>query len=144
MSQFNRYPDDDAVLIVLWNFETSNNIPLSKDLAAILLGGKYDAPLLRPIVHPAEGTLKSYVGEYHLGPIKLEIAMRNGKLYTLATGQPAPYGLIAVSDTQFYCNDSVAEMRFVKDSKGDVNQVVVTMGGKEYPAERTTMAKSGE
>ena len=144
VSQFNRYPDDDAVLIVLWNFETSNNIPLSKDLAAIMFGGKYDVPAIRPVMHPAEDTLKRYVGEYHLGPLKLEIALRNGKLYTLATGQPAPYGLIAVSDTEFYCNDSVAEMRFVKDAKGDVNQVIVKMGGKEYPAERAPVAQKGE
>jgi CubicO group peptidase (beta-lactamase class C family) len=144
VSQFNRYPDDDAVLIVLWNFETSNNIPLSKDLAAILLGGNYEAPQLRPIVHPAQDALSRYVGEYHVGPLKMAISMRNEKLYVLATGQPSPYGLIAVSDTEFYCNDSPAEIKFVKDAKGDVNQVIVRLGGKDIPLDRTTVAQKGE
>jgi hypothetical protein len=106
VSQFTRYPDDDAVMIVLWNFESSNNIPLTKDLAAILLGGKYEAPKLRAIVHPPTDALVRYVGEYDLGPIKLEVSMRSGKLFALGTGRPAPYGLIAVSDTEFYCNDT--------------------------------------
>ena len=144
VSQFNRYPDDDAVLIVLWNFETSNNIPLSKDLAAILFGGQYEAPKLVPIVHPASETMKRYVGEYHVGPLKLEVSMRNGRLYVLGTGQPMPYGLIAVSETEFYCNDTPAQIRFVKDGKGEVNQVIVKMGEKEFPAERVTAAQKGE
>jgi len=144
VSQFTRYPDDDAVMIVLWNFETATNISVSKDLAAIMFGGKYDVPQLRPVVHPAQETLARYVGEYRVGPLKVEITLRNGRLYALGTGQPNPYGLIAVSDTEFYCNDMPTWIRFVKDEKGEVNQVIVKLGEREIPASRFVAQKAGE
>ena len=78
--------DDDAVLIVLWNFETSNNMFVSKDLAAILFGQKYELPVLRPIQHPSTETLARYVGEYQVGPLTAKVTLRNGKLYVLGTG----------------------------------------------------------
>ena len=140
-----RYPDDDAVMIVLWNFETVNNMQVSKDLAAILFGAKYDVPHLRPIVHPTPQTLAPYVGEYHVGPVIAQVSMRNGRLYFLATGQPNPYGLIAVSDTEFYCNDAPSEIRFVKDEKGNVNRMMVRIGGKDIPVDRVVAeAKHGD
>ena len=142
VSQFTRYPDDDAVVIVLWNFETGNNMQVSKDLAAILFGGKYDAPHFRPIVHPAPQTLARYVGDYHVGPLKAQISMRNGRLYLFTPGQPNPFGLIAVSDTEFYCNDTPSEIRFVKDEKGNVNQMMVRLGGRDIPVERVVTAAS--
>ena len=40
VSQFTRYPDDDAVIIVLSNFETVTYVQISKDLSAILFGAK--------------------------------------------------------------------------------------------------------
>jgi len=144
VSQFTRFPDDDAVLIVLWNFETANNIQVSKDLSAILFGAQYETPQLRPIVHPTPETLMRYVGEYEVGPLKVQISMRNGKLYAFGTGQPTPYGLIAVSDTEFYCNDAPSQIRFVKDEKGDVNQMMVNMGGKDLAINRVTVAKTGD
>ncbi len=145
VSQFNRYPDDDAVIIVLWNFETVNNMQVSKDLAAIIFGAKYDVPHLRPIVHPTTQTLSRYVGEYHVGPVIAQVSLRNGRLYFLATGQPNPYGLIAVSDTEFYCNDASSEIRFVSDEKGNVNQMMVRMGGRDIPVDRVVPeAKPGD
>ena len=145
VSQFTRYPNDDAVIIVLWNFETANSMQVSKDLAAILLGGQFDTPHLRPIVHPTAETLMRYVGEYHVGPLKVQISMRNGRLYLFATGQPNPFGLIAVSETEFYCNDAPSEIRFVKDEKGNVNQMMVRLGGRDIPVDRVaTVAKQGD
>jgi CubicO group peptidase (beta-lactamase class C family) len=144
VSQFNRYPDDDAVLIVLWNFETSNNIFLSKDLAAILFGQKYELPVLRPITHPSAPTLARYEGDFQMGPLTVKITLRNGKLYVLGTGQPVPYGLIATSDTEFYCNDTPALIRFVADEKGNPDKVAIKMGDKEFELTRVPVQKQGE
>jgi len=144
VSQFNRYPDDDAVLIVLWNFETSNHVPISQDLAAILFGQKYEIPVLRPITHPSQETLTRYVGEYQLGPLTAKFTLRNGKLYVLGTGQPVPYGLIATSDTDFYCNDTPALIRFVPDEKGATDKVAIKMGDKQFDLTRIPAPKTGE
>ncbi|HEY1986493.1 MAG TPA: serine hydrolase domain-containing protein [Terracidiphilus sp.] len=143
VSQFNRYPDDDAVLIVMWNFETSNNMPLTHDLAAVLFGQKYEIPVARPIVHPSQETLARYVGHYTVGPLSLDVTYHDGKIYVLGTGQPVPYGLIATSDTEFYCNDTPAILRFIPDDKGDVNQISLKFGDKEFPVIRVVEQKQG-
>jgi CubicO group peptidase (beta-lactamase class C family) len=144
VSDFTRYPDDDMVVIVLWNFETANTLVVPHDLAAILFGGAYEKPVARPIVHPADATLARYVGAYQVGPMKMEITLRKGRLYAFSAGQPTPYGLIAVSDTEFYCNDSPAELRFVVDEKGNASQVAVKIGALALTAPRAaTSQKAG-
>ena len=143
VSQFTRYPDDDAVIIVLSNFETVTYVQISKDLSAILFGGKYQTPMARKIVHPSQETLARYVGDYQIGPTILQITMRNGKLYAFVKGQPAPYGLIATSDTEFYLNDAPTEVRFIADKDGAVNNIALKFGDKELSAVRATAQKSG-
>jgi len=144
VSHFTRFPDDDAVLIVLFNFEASSYIALGKDLTAILFGQKYDVPVFRPIVHPAQSTLARYVGDYQVGPLTVNFTLRNGKLYALGTGQPSPFGLIATSDTEFYCNEAPSVIRFVPDEKGNVNRIAVNLGGREMELTRVQPAKQGE
>lgn len=143
VSKFERYPDDDAAVIVLGNFETLNNDLVGQDLTAILFGEKYQVPVERPIVHPAENVLARYLGDYQVGPLAIKITMSNGRLYAFGTGQPAPFGMIATSDTEFYFNDTVSEIRFIVDEKGKVNQFMVKMFGKEFPAARVAEAKAG-
>ena len=47
-----------------------------------------------------------------------------------------PYGLIAISDTEFYCNDAPTLLKFVVDDKGKVNQVLLNITGREMTAVR--------
>jgi len=138
ISQFNRYPDDDLVIIALWNFETATHMVVTRDLEAILFGAPYEMPHVRPIVHPAAETLARYVGDYQLGPMKLQVTLRNGRLYVFTAAQPNPYGLVAVSDTEFYCNDSPTSIRFGPDEKGNANQMMVNLMGREMTAVRVT------
>jgi hypothetical protein len=144
VSHFMRYPDDDAVLIVLFNFEAASYTTLSSDLAAILFGQKYEVPVMRPIVHPTHATLARYVGDYQIGPYTVKFTLRNDKLYALGTGQPTPYGLIATSDTEFYCNEAVSVIRFVPDEKGNVNRIAVKMMGREMELTRVAPPGQGE
>lgn len=143
VSDFKRYPDDDAVVIVLSNFETSTYVTVSKDLTAILFGEKYLAPVEHKVVHPAQAVLARYVGSYQFGPLAIAVTMRNGRLYARGPGQPAPFGMIAISDTEFYFNDADSEIRFVVDEKGDANQFVLKISGKEMTVNRVAEPKTG-
>jgi CubicO group peptidase (beta-lactamase class C family) len=143
VSQFTRYPDDDAVIIVLSNFETVTYVQINKDLSAILFGEKYRTPIARKIVHPSEEILARYVGDFQLGPAVLQITMQNGRLYAFVNGQPAPYGLIATSDTEFYLNDAPTEVRFVADADGAVNNIKLKFGDMDLSAVRAPAQKSG-
>ena len=143
VSHFTRYPDDDEVLIVLWNFETWNYVPASKDLEAIMFGQRYEVPVARPIVHPAPEKLARYVGDYQVGPMTVQITMHDGKLYAFGGAQPAPYGLVAVSDTEFYCNEAPTQIAFVTDGSGNATQIMLKIGDKTIPATRVTQQKQG-
>jgi CubicO group peptidase (beta-lactamase class C family) len=136
VSQFNRFPDDDAVIIILSNIETTTYINVNQDLTAILFGQPYQVPTEHKVVHPAPEVLARYVGNYQVGPLAVQITMHNGRLYAQGNGQPVPFGMIATSDTEFYFNDTVSEIRFVADSKGDVSQFILKMDGKEIPVQR--------
>ena len=144
VSQFTRYPDDDAVIILLQNFESVTYVQISKDLSAILFGAKYQTPVARKIVHPSQQTLARYVGDYLIGPTILQITMRNGRLYAFVKGQPAPYGLIATSDTEFYLNDSPTDVRFIADANGAVNNIALKFGDTDLAAVRAPAPKSGD
>ena len=143
VSQFKRFPKDDAVLVVLSNFETSTYISVVQDLTAILFGERYQVPAEHKIVHPTPEVLARYVGNYRLGPLEIKISMRNDRLYGMSPGQPAPFGMIATSDTDFYFNDAASEIRFVVDNKGAVNQFMLKIGDKEMPVLRITEPKPG-
>jgi CubicO group peptidase (beta-lactamase class C family) len=143
VSQFERYPDDDAVVIVLGNFEASTYIGLTKDLDAILFGQPYQAPVLHKVTHPDPAILSRYAGDYQVGPLAIKIWMRNGRLYAQGTGQPTPFGMIAMSDTEFYFNDATSEIRFIVPDKGTVNQFILKMDGKEVPVNRVSELKPG-
>jgi CubicO group peptidase (beta-lactamase class C family) len=137
VSQFKRYPQDDAVIILLSNIESANYLEITRDLSAILFGAKYQAPVLRKIVHPDPKVLARYVGDYRVGPLDVKVTMQDGRLYAFGTGQPNPFGMIAFSDTEFYFNDVASEMRFVVDEKGKVN-LILRFDGKEMPASRVS------
>ncbi len=143
VSQFQRFPDDDAVLIVLSNIETSTYLTVSRDLTAILFGEKYQIPLVRQVVHPSAQVLGRYPGTYQLGPLAIKITLRKGRLYGFASGQPAPFGMIATSDTDFYFNDADSEIHFVVDEKGAVHQFILKMQGKEMPVNKGPEQNAG-
>jgi hypothetical protein len=62
----------------------------------------------------------------------------------LGTGQPVPYGLIATSNTDFYCNDTPAQIQFVPDEKGVVDRVAIKIGDKDVELTRVTAPKQGQ
>jgi CubicO group peptidase (beta-lactamase class C family) len=144
VSQFMRFPDDHAVLIVLSNIETGTYIKVTDDLTAILFDQKYEIPVARTVAHPAPEILKRYTGDYELGPLKIKITFKNGRLYAIGTGQPLPYGMIALSDTDFYFNDTVSEVHFITGDDGKVNQFILKLDGREMPVNRVAEPLPGK
>ena len=66
----------------------------------------------------------------------VQITAHDGRLYAFGGAQPAPYGLIAVSDTEFYCNDAPTQIAFVIDGSGNANQIMLKIGDRTIPATR--------
>ena len=73
--------------------------------------------------------------------MKVEITLSHNRLYAFSPGQPTPYGLIAVSDTEFYSNDSPATLRFVAEETGKANQIAVKIGAMAVTATRVAASQ---
>ncbi len=135
VSQFTRYPDDDAVIILLSNFETTTPQIIMHDLGAILFGGNYQVPAVRKAVYPNRKTLERYLGKYQAGPFEVKVTMEDDELFAFGTGQRAPFGMIAYSDTDFFFNDVDSEMHF-ELAEGKVTRCLVHFGGKDIVMNR--------
>ena len=87
-TMIDRYPDQDAVVIVLSNVANGNAGGLADQLSNALLGEKVELPWERKEVSVAPAVLDRYAGTYDLGPLKLKVTNENGKLMVQATDQP--------------------------------------------------------
>jgi hypothetical protein len=59
-----RYPEEKLLIVVLSNLENSRIIRASNDLAAIVLGEKYDVPKVRTAITISAKVLGLYAGDY--------------------------------------------------------------------------------
>jgi predicted esterase len=89
----------------------------------------------RKVVKVKPKLLDAYVGQYELQPnFTLTITREGDKLFGQAPGQPK-VEMYPVSDTDFFVREVDAEMSFVKDDKGQVNQMILHQGG-DHPAKK--------
>jgi CubicO group peptidase (beta-lactamase class C family) len=83
-----------------------------------------------------EATLASYVGNYQLAPsFSIEITRKGDKLFGQATGQPA-FELFAESKTKFFLKVVDAQVTFVSNDKGEVEQLILHQNGQNIPGKR--------
>ena len=78
-------------------------------------------------------TLASYVGNYQLAPaFSIVITRDNDKLYGQATGQ-GRFELFAESKTKFYLKVVDAQVSFVPNDNGDIEQLILHQNGQNMP-----------
>lgn len=83
-----------------------------------------------------EATLASYVGNYQLAPtFSIDITRKGDKLFGQATGQPA-FELFAESKTKFFLKVVDAQVTFVSNDKGEIDQLVLHQNGQNMPGKR--------
>jgi CubicO group peptidase (beta-lactamase class C family) len=128
VSNYIRFPDQDACIIFLSNYFDSKGPQISKALTALLFGEPYELPKERkPITLPAE-VLQRYAGNYGMdgGPV-LAITVEAGKLVGKLGKQPT-FELLAESETQFFVKVVDADVEFRKDASGAVTGVALKQG----------------
>lgn len=78
----------------------------------------------------------AYVGDYELkSGLRLTIITDNGTLIMQPDGQPAML-LLPWSETRYFAEVIDAEVRFVKNADGSVDDLIFTQGGRETLARR--------
>ncbi|AKD58669.1 beta-lactamase [Spirosoma radiotolerans] len=99
------------------------------------LGETAEAPK-QAVVQVDTATLASYVGNYQLAPsFSIEITRKGDKLFGQATGQPA-FELFAESKTKFFLKVVDAQVTFVSNDKGEVEQLILHQNGQNLPGKR--------
>ena len=127
-----RFPDEKITIVVLRNadFGASNPGKVSKDLAAILLGEKYEIPSTKPLAKVDPKIYDAYVGDYQLAPnFILSVSRVGDRLMTQATGQ-GQIEIFPLSETKFFPKEMEATITFVKDESGKVTHLMLQQNGE--------------
>ncbi|MDB5242452.1 MAG: serine hydrolase, partial [Spirosoma sp.] len=99
------------------------------------LGEPMEAPK-DVVVAVDTAVLESYVGKYELAPsFAITISREQGKLFGQATGQNR-FELYAESKTKFYLKVVEAQVSFVPNEKGEVEQLILHQNGQNLTGKR--------
>jgi CubicO group peptidase (beta-lactamase class C family) len=126
-----RFPEDDAVVIVLANIDGGQAAAAGNALKAIVYGEPYLPPAK---VAGSTAALDRYVGDYEVEKQGVIRFSRQGQKLSLqlmsVPGQPA-FPAIAVSDSKIICENMNASVEFkpVESVNGD-EMVITANGGK--------------
>jgi len=123
-----RYPDQQAVVIVLSNVENGDSGGIATRLANILFDEPVELPWDRKEVTVDPKILDRYVGTYDLGAIKIDVTAEDGKLYIHPTGQPKMQ-LFAQSENSFFLKVADATFDFVLGPDGKAKELTTHQGG---------------
>jgi len=123
------FPDDKLTIVVLRNSDAGTPAPgaISRDLAAIVFGEKYEIPRARVAIKVDPKIFDAYVGQYQVSPnLVLTITREGDRLMAQPTGQPK-FELHPESETKFF-SEVDALVTFVKDSQGQVTSLILNLG----------------
>jgi CubicO group peptidase (beta-lactamase class C family) len=135
VSSFARFPDDKVLVVVLCNRDGVPIDNISRDLAAIVFGEKYELPKARNVIKLDPSIQKQYVGTYRItADISLTITSEGGHFFgKISGGEAERFELFPESETKFFSEMPPVEVVFTKDEKGNV--VAMTLNG-EYQGKK--------
>jgi Domain of unknown function (DUF3471)./Beta-lactamase. len=85
-------------------------------------------------IDPAK--LEAYVGVFELAPsFSIAITREGGALFEQATGQ-GKFQLFPETETDFFFKVTDAQITFVRDASGKVDQIILHQGGANSPGKR--------
>ncbi len=146
-AQLDRFPDDDATVIVLSNsYATVSQDPIAAALGAIVLGEQPEKPpALRAIKIP-QPELASYAGQYQFGP---DYFAPNGKCTLTSDGAALLLELgsfrtplVPLSATEFLERNFLGHVVFSTRVGGTVDSLTYRYAGKDFVAHRIPVAEN--
>jgi CubicO group peptidase (beta-lactamase class C family) len=125
-----RFPEEKVTIVVLRNADYgAGPNKISQDLAAIVLGGKYEIPRERVAIKIDPKILDAYVGQYEFPTTFIITITKEGdSLMAQATGQPK-FELFPESEIKFFYKVIDAQVTFVKDDKNAITHLILHQGG---------------
>lgn len=134
-SNIARFPSEKLLVVVLGNSEAVNADAITRDLAAIALGEKYELPHAQRAIELPPAVLDAYVGEYQITTdITLTLTRDGDRLHGQISGpDPLSFEVFPEDEAHFFSAAPELQFVFAKDEAGKVTQVLVN---GEYTAKK--------
>ncbi|MCI0333138.1 MAG: serine hydrolase [Planctomycetes bacterium] len=130
-------PSMNAGVVVLSNTSTDKVDPLGEQLTRVACGVNVEAPKKRTEMKVDPKVLEAYAGVFAITPqFALTVTVEDGKLMVQATGQ-SKLALFPESKTKFFLRAVDAQITFVPDKNGKVNELILHQNGIDQTAKRT-------
>jgi hypothetical protein len=94
----------------------------------------------RPVAKIDPKILDAYLGEYEFLPGRTIAIARNGDQLMAGTRGVPNTPIFPESETKFFFKVADVQIIFVKDDKGEVNELMVEQGGRTFKAKRLRKA----
>ena len=129
-------PEMKAGVVVLSNTSADKTTELGLKLTLVASGKKVEPPRERTVIKVEADVLKAYAGVYAITPeFALTITEEDGKLAVQATGQ-SKLPMNAESKTKFFLRAVDAQITFVPDKDGKVDELILHQNGIDQKATR--------
>jgi CubicO group peptidase (beta-lactamase class C family) len=129
-------PQAKVGAVVLANTATEKTTELGEKLTRVAFGMKVEPPRKRKEIELEPEVLTPYAGYFSLTPeFGLTVSVEDGKLMVQATGQ-AKFPVFAESKTEFFYRVVDAQITFVPDREGRVNELILHQNGLDMKATR--------
>jgi CubicO group peptidase (beta-lactamase class C family) len=140
-AELDRFPDDDVAIILLSNsYETAEQDPIAKALAAIVFGQEVPPTTPQRAVAVPATLLASYAGQYQYGPDwftpneKFTLTTKLGFLLMQIGDRQRP--LVPLSGTDFLERTFFGHITMSKDAGGKVTGLTCRYGNRTFTAHR--------
>ncbi len=130
-----RFPEDDAVVIVLCNNIQSPAEEIASALAGSLFGEPVTLPGEAKFITVAPNALDQYAGTYQVGPLTVVFTNENGHLIVAPKGQPK-FEAKPTSETQFLVEQVGAVFTFSAPLNGKSQEVKLEQAGMTLMGKR--------
>lgn len=136
-SMITRYTDDDVCIILLGNNESGIGLSASRDIAAILLGEKYDLPKLHIEKKLSPEQLQNILGEYKdaSGDMVFKVVLKDDRLYIDCPIDSTLY-IHPLSETDFFSKAYDMKLTFVKGENAQITGMNMNFYGQIINAEK--------
>ena len=137
-NQFMIFPDDELIVILMFNNENIRTRGLAVSIAELWLGDRLvqEAPRERVAVEPDPALLRSYEGSYRMDDgMELSFSFEQDTFWLILPAD-ARFQLYAESETEFFLKAFDAQCTFVISGDGAINEMIWHQGGGDYSALR--------
>jgi D-alanyl-D-alanine carboxypeptidase len=124
-----RYPQQNALVVVLSNVANGNADGLARYLGRSLFGEKVEFPWDRKAVDVDPAVFSRYAGVYALEPFQVTVSVEDGKLMFQTAGQPKVQ-LFAESETRWFLRVVEASVEFLD------GEMILRQAGSEFKGKR--------